>query len=68
MFKALFNRNGALRGFFFQTPAWKDVERFAFVASFRRGRARRFKRDRIAIGGPREYANEMPAFIKLNLV
>src|SRR5690606_40733849 len=69
MLQALLNGYGALRWFFLDVATGQDVERFALVGtSCTLGGGIRFQRNRIAIGRPRHYTDEMPSFFEFDFI
>ena len=69
MLQALLNRNGTLRGLFFNVATGQDVERLALVRALSAlGGGIRFQRNRVAIGSPGHYTDEMPSFIEFDFI
>ena len=69
MLQALLNGDGALRWFFLDVATGQDVERFALIRAFSAlGGGIRLQRNRIAIGRPRHYTDEMPSFLEFDFI
>ena len=69
MLQTLLNWDGALRRFFLNVATGQDVERFTLVRAFSSlGGGICFERNRIAIGRPRHYTDEMPSFLEFDFI